>query len=181
MSEKELDETVRPKPAALAWISLAARLILGGAILLAGLLKIGDVLQSVASGELPGTVAAVRAYALPLPGWFSALVGYAMPFAEILLGAVIMAGLFTRWTALLGGLMMVVYIALIASAWYRGLSIDCGCFSPGGLLAPGEKTKYLEDILRDLGFLACAIWLVRWPDSPLSLDKWVAGPENTEV
>ena len=151
------------------WISLAARLILGGVILYAGLIKIGDLAQSVV---------AVKAYQLPIPLWMITTIGYLMPIAEIVLGAVIVAGLFTRWTALLGGIMMVVYIALISSAWARGLSIDCGCLTPGGFLTPGEKTQYLQDILRDIGLLACAVWLVLWPHSPLSVDGWIAGPPS---
>lgn len=159
----------RPSNGALKWVSLVARVILGGAIIVAGLMKIGDLAQSVV---------AVRAYELPLAPWMSAAIGYAMPIVEILLGLAIVAGLFTRWTALLGGLMMLVYIVLIASAWARGLSIDCGCFNQGGLLAPGQSTKYLQDILRDIGLTICAAWLVWLPTSPLAVDAWIAGQDH---
>ncbi|MCL1907507.1 MAG: DoxX family protein [Propionibacteriaceae bacterium] len=146
------------------WISLVARLILGGALLIAGLLSITDLSQSLR---------AVQAYQLPFPDALVTVIGYGLPVLEILVGVVIIAGLFTRWTALLGGLMMVIYIAGITSAWVRGLSIDCGCFTPGGFLEPGESTKYLQDILRDLGFALCAIWLIIFPQSRFSLDSWI--------
>jgi len=151
-----------------AWVSLAARVVLGGAILYAGLLKIGDLNQSVV---------AVKAYELPFPAGLITLIGYALPIVEIVLGAAIVAGVLTRWTALLGGLMMVVYIIGLSSAWARGLNIDCGCFTPGGALSPDQKADYLKSILRDVGFTALAVWVVLWPRTPLSVDAWIAGPE----
>jgi len=165
MAAKTTAAQARPVNPALKWVSLVARIVLGGAILWAGLLKIGDLSQSVT---------AVRGYELPLADWLINVLGYLMPIAEVVLSLVILAGLFTRWSSLLGGVMMLVYIALISSAWARGLSIDCGCFTPGGMLAPGQATKYLEDILRDVGLAICAAWLVWHPVSPVTVDQWIA-------
>jgi len=161
---------VRLRDVVIKWISLVARLILGGSLLIAGLLKIPDLAKSVT---------AVKAYELPLPAALITVIGYLLPIFEIVLGAVIIAGLFTRWTAALGGLVMIVFIAGIASAWIRGLSIDCGCYTGGGLLLPGQKTKYLQDILRDVGFLICAVWVVVWPKSRFAVDDWIAGATPT--
>ena len=161
------EEFLPPTPAGrpiLAWISVGARLILGGSLLVAGILSIIDLDQSVV---------AVRAYDFPIPEWVEAVIGYTLPVAEILLGLIIITGLFTRWSALLGGLLMMAYIGGISSAWARGLAIDCGCFTPGGMLDADQKTKYAQDILRDVGFLACAVWLVVFPTSRLSLNTWL--------
>ena len=57
---------------------------------------------------------------------------------------------------------MVVFILGIASAWARGLSIDCGCFGQGGTIAAAQ-TQYPQEIARDVGLLACAAWLVAQP------------------
>jgi len=160
------------KVVALSWISLVARVVIGGAIMYAGLLKIGNLQQSVV---------AVRAYKLPLPDGLIQVIGYLMPIAEIVLGVAIITGLFTRWVVLLGAIMMLVYIVLIASAWARGLSIDCGCFTPGGLLLPDQKTKYLEDILRDIGLLVCGLFVFLFPSSPISVDKWIAKGDPEEA
>ena len=149
------------------WVTVAARVVLGGALLYAGLLKVGDLRQSVA---------AVKAYQLPFPDWFITLIGNTMPFVEIIVGAAVVLGVFTRWTAGLCGLAMVAYIIGIASAWARGLSIDCGCFTPGGELSPGEATQYLLDIVRDFALLLLAVWVVVFPKTPLSVDSWIAGP-----
>jgi len=151
------------------WVSLVARVVLGGALLIAGLLKIGDLRQSVA---------AVRAYQLPFPDGFVSLIGNTMPVIEIVLGAVIIAGLFTRWTAALGGLTMIVFIVGLSSAWARGLNIDCGCFSPGGELTNGQQAGYLWEILRDLGLLILAVWVMLFPRVPASVDAWIAGSDT---
>ena len=57
----------------------------------------------------------------------------------------------------------------IAQAWARGLTIDCGCFGGGGQVS-ADQTRYGEEILRDVGLLLAAAFLVRWPHSRLALD-----------
>ncbi|MCL2483328.1 MAG: DoxX family protein [Propionibacteriaceae bacterium] len=171
MAEETPDVGVR-RGKVLKWLSLAARVILGAAIMIAGLLKVGDLHQAVV---------AVRAYQLPIPAELETWIGYGQPIVEILLGVLILAGLFTRWTGLLGAVLMLVFIAGIISVWVRGLSIDCGCFSDGGLLLPGQRTKYFEDIMRDVGLVVCGVWLVIFPHSPISVDSWVAGTDTKEA
>ncbi|MDR2930262.1 MAG: DoxX family protein [Propionibacteriaceae bacterium] len=150
------------------WVGFACRLILGGALLAAGAMKVFDPEQSVR---------AVLAYEFPLPPTVTTVVGYGLPVVEIVLGLMILGGVLTRWTAAVGGLAMVVYIAAIMSAWARGLSIDCGCFTPGGvLLDVSQKTAYVQDIVRDLGLLVCAVWLVARPVTRWSLDGWLNAP-----
>ena len=147
------------------WVSLVARLILGLGLLVAGARKIFDLGQSVI---------AVQAYEFPIPDWLETTIGYGLPVFEIVLGLAIVAGLMTRWTGLIGGLSMLAYIAGIASAWARGLDIDCGCFTPGGAILTGNAIQgYIEDIIRDIGFTIAAAWLVVFPASRFSLDTWL--------
>jgi uncharacterized membrane protein YphA (DoxX/SURF4 family) len=140
-------------------VGLLARLALGGVLLAAGLLKIGD---------LTGSVQSVIAYEL-FPYEVSRFIGTVLPVLETALGVLLLLGLFTRVTALLGGLLMLVFIAGIVSAWTRGLSIDCGCFGDGGPVAP-EDTRYLQEIVRDALLALAAAWLVVRPGSLVSLD-----------
>lgn len=142
------------------WVSTAARLVLGAVLVAAGALKIGDPEESVQ---------AVRAYEL-LPSALETTVGWGMPFLEVAIGLLLVAGFGTRPAAFAGGVLMVVFIAAVASAWARGLAIDCGCFGGGGQVAPGQ-TAYLQEILRDLGLLALAAWLVKFPGSKFSLES----------
>ena len=142
------------------WIGLVARLILGGVLFLAGYLKVDEPDKSQM---------AVRAYEM-LPISIANLLGLVLPFVEVAIGALLILGSLTRLMAALGGFTMVIFIIAIAQAWARGLNIDCGCFGGGGTVAPGE-TKYLQEILRDLGLVFLALYLIRYPSTKFSLDK----------
>lgn len=151
--------TPHRSPRWVPWLGLVARLVLGGALFYAGLTKVGKPLTSAR---------AVQAYQI-LPFDVAAYVGYALPVIELLLGALLIVGLFTRPAAAAGAILMVLFIGGIAWAWAKGLSIDCGCFGGGGEIAPGE-TAYPQEIARDLLFAACGAWLVWRPGTALSLD-----------
>ncbi|WP_018729761.1 MauE/DoxX family redox-associated membrane protein [Salinispora oceanensis] len=156
--------TVRP------WIGLAARLGLAAVWLLAGAAKVGDL---AASGR------AVNAYQI-FPYDLATVIGAALPFLELALGVLVLLGLATRLTAGVSVALLLVFIAGIVSAWTRGLNIDCGCFGVGGELAPGQTPSYLPEILRDLGFLALAGFLLIWPRTPFSVDGWLLGERAVE-
>ena len=152
---------LRTPPAAVQpWLSLAARVGLAAVWLIAGGAKVGDL---AASGR------AVNAYQL-MPYDAARVVGAALPFVEIGLGLLLLAGLAVRLSAGVSAVLLVVFIAGIVSAWSRGLAIDCGCFGSGGQLAAGQGPTYGTEILRDLGFLALAGVLLWRPRSPFSID-----------
>jgi uncharacterized membrane protein YphA (DoxX/SURF4 family) len=148
-------------------VGLLARLVLGGVILVAGALKVASPAVSAR---------AVQAYQL-LPFDVAAYVGYALPIVEVIVGLLLVLGLFTRSAAAVGGLLMVAFVIGIASAWARGLSIDCGCFGEGGTIDPSQ-TKYLEEILRDVGLLLCAVWLVIRPRAAYGLERILFSAER---
>jgi uncharacterized membrane protein YphA (DoxX/SURF4 family) len=83
----------------------------------------------------------------------------------------LIVGFGVRASAAAAGVFLIVFIAAVSSAWARGLSIDCGCFGGGGQVAPGQ-TKYLQEILRDVGLLLLAGWLWLSPAS-----KFAVAPE----
>jgi uncharacterized membrane protein YphA (DoxX/SURF4 family) len=141
-------------------VGLLARVVLGGVVLVAGLLKVA---------HLESSARAVRAYQL-LPYDVAGYLGYALPVLEVAVGILLVVGLFTRGSAVIGGFLMVVFIIGISSAWARGLSIDCGCFGKGGTIAAAQ-TQYPQEIARDVGLLLCAAWLVVRPRSALSLER----------
>jgi uncharacterized membrane protein YphA (DoxX/SURF4 family) len=142
------------------WLSLLFRLILGGVLLVAGALKVGNPQKSAMS---------VRAYEV-LPINIANFFGYVLPWFEIGVGALMILGVAVKISALLGGATMLIFILAISQAWARGLSIDCGCFGGGGAIDPSQ-TKYLEEILRDFGLLLMAIYLYRFPSGRFALDK----------
>lgn len=148
------------------WVGLLARLLLGGVLLVAGALKVGSLGESVL---------AVRAYRI-LPYEITEFVGYALPFAEIALGLMLITGTFTRVSGILGALVMVAFIIAISSAWARGLTLDCGCFGGGGEISPEEAfAAYPWEIARDVGLVACGVWLALFPRTPWSVDRWIFG------
>lgn len=158
-----------PRLAGIApWISTGARLVLGTAFLIAGALKVVDAQSSVT---------AVRAYRL-LPASLATIVGWGLPFAEIALGLLLLGGIATRVVAAASAILLVVFIAAVASAAARGLSIDCGCFGGGGDVAPGQ-TAYGIEILRDIGLLLLAAWLVWQPRSRFTLDRFSSAGDQT--
>lgn len=144
-------------PKSILWVSTAARLVLGSVLVVAGALKVADP---------QGSVAAVRAYEL-LPAAAATAVGWGLPFAEVLIGLVLLLGIAVRPAAVAAAGLLAVFVAAVASAAARGLSIDCGCFGGGGPVPAGE-TAYGTEIARDVGLLALAAWLVARPESRLS-------------
>ena len=141
-------------------IGLLARLFLGAVLIYAGAVKVGKPLTSER---------AVQAFEI-FPTDLAGYIGLALPFVEILLGALLILGLFTRPVAIVSTLLMVAFIIGIAQAWARGLTIDCGCFGGGGQVAAGE-TKYGTDIARDATFALAGAWLWWRPRSLASLDR----------
>ncbi|MUL40786.1 DoxX family protein [Streptomonospora sp. PA3] len=141
------------------WITLLARLGLAAVLAYAAVSKLPPALS----------VQSVEAYQLFSPE-LSRLIGFTLPLLEFALALLLFMGLATRYVGAASGLLMVVFIAGIVSAWARGLNIDCGCFGTGGPVAEGE-TRYGLDIARDLGFLALAAIVTIWPRSPLALDR----------
>lgn len=128
----------------------------------------------------PGAFAvSVKAYQV-FPDGIASLVAAVVPLLEVAFGLLLLFGVGIRLVGILSGLLLVVYIAGIVQAWARGLSIDCGCFSRGGQVAPGQ-TRYPLDILRDAGFLILATWLTIRPRTRVSVDGWLAGRQRTAL
>lgn len=145
------------------WLTLIFRLILGGVLLVAGALKINDPYGSATS---------VRAYQI-LPVDLANLIGFILPFAEVVIGTFLILGIWVRAAAIAGGALMVVFIIAIAQAWIRGISLDCGCFGKGGLLESDELPvwSYTVEIARDIALALFAGYIFRFPQGKLGLDK----------
>src|SRR5918998_3867457 len=115
----------RPAPAVLDGLGTVARCGLAAVLVASGLLKVVDPAQ---------TRIAVAAYEI-LPAGLVGPVATALPLVELVLATLLVAGAFTRWTALASATLLMVLMTGVAQAWGRGLSIDCGCFGGGGLVA----------------------------------------------
>lgn len=147
------------------FITLAARCILGGVLLVAGGLKAFSPSESAS---------AVAAYKI-VPTQIAHLAGYALPWLEIALGILLIIGVSVRFAAVTGGAVMLLFIAAIISVWARGVLIDCGCFGGGGAIDPSKAAAvhraYFLEILRDCGLALCATYLYFFPYGRFGVEK----------
>jgi uncharacterized membrane protein YphA (DoxX/SURF4 family) len=143
------------------YFTLAARLVLAAVWAWAGLAKIADA---------DAAARAVRAYDL-FPESLVKPIAWGLPFVELGLAVLLLVGLACRPAAWVSAVLFVAFIAMIGSAWARGLSIDCGCFGGGGAANGVDGAKYAQEMLRDLVFVGLAIFVAVGPDSTLSLDR----------
>jgi protein-disulfide isomerase len=151
-----------------AWLATAVRILLGVVWIWAAWEK----LQS------PRTfVQAVRAYDMTWE-WLAKAIGYGLPVLEFCLGIVLILGVATRLAAAVSAALFLVFLVGIVQAAARGLQLDCGCFGGGGVTT-GE-TRYTLDILRDIGLLILAGYLVVWHVSRVSIDAALARNDYVE-
>lgn len=151
-----------------SWVGLAARLVVGGVWIVAGALKLPEPAESVR---------AVRAYDL-LPESIVPMVGHALPVVEVVIGACLVLGLLTRTMAVVSALLFAAFVVGIASAWARGLSIDCGCFGGGGF-EEDASDAYPWEIARDTALLFASLLLAWRPVTPFALDALLFGRHDT--
>ena len=142
------------------WAGTVIRLVLAGVLFVAGWPKFVDV---------EGTVRSVTAFQL-VPDGLVRPFAYAMPTFELVLGALLVLGLGTRLLGVAYAGLMLMFLFGIASAWARGLSIECGCFGNTGAEVLDPVPGYIRDIVRDVLLLLGALWLVLWPRTRFSLD-----------
>ena len=146
------------------WVGLIARLIPGVVFLYAGIVKVTNMADFAID---------IRAY--QLVGWdVSNILAHSLPVIEIAVGAMLIAGLLTRWSALVTMLLLLAFTAGIVWVWSQGISIDCGCFGQGGEVAP-ENTQYPQKLAENLVMTVMCGWLVMRPRSLFSLDQALFG------
>jgi uncharacterized membrane protein YphA (DoxX/SURF4 family) len=154
------------------WLSIVARLVVGIVWIIAGVLKVSDIEDSVRS---------VRNFQI-LPEVLVRPFGTGLPVFEILIGALLVLGLGLRISGALSALLQLAFIIGIASAWARGMQIECGCFggSASGGLVENPTAGYRLDIARDVGLFILSALVAVWPRSRLSLDDALLPPVEDE-
>jgi uncharacterized membrane protein YphA (DoxX/SURF4 family) len=131
------------------FVSWSLRIVLGGLLVVAGALKLGD--PTAFANEI------INYRLFPsLAPWLAAT----LPAVEIGLGValVIAPGPWRRAAALATLLLMLVFTVAVSQVVARGINVDCGCF--GGNTGPVT----LLTVGRDLVLLAMAgaiLWLER--------------------
>lgn len=143
----------------MAVISAIARFGLAAVWLYSGAVKLANPLDSHM---------AVAAYQI-LPESMVSPVATALPALELILGLMLLLGVFLRPAAAVSAVIMLGFIAGIISAWARGLQIDCGCFGGGGTNPDANAFTYLQSIARDGLFLLFAGWTMWRPFTRLAI------------
>jgi uncharacterized membrane protein YphA (DoxX/SURF4 family) len=73
-----------------------------------------------------------------------------LPWIELALGAMLILGIMTRWTAATIGTLLLIFMAAMARAAMLGLEINCGCF--------GNKSENIRtELILDSGLLLLAV------------------------
>ena len=139
------------------YLVLAIRLVLGVVFIYAAIHKIshpGDFAQDIYNYRM-------------LPESFINFMALTLPWLEVICGVLIIAGVFTRGSALLIGFMLLVFIIAISFALLRGLDISCGCFSSGG-----ENTGHgiaVDLLIRDILMFAGSLIVLFYAGTAFSL------------
>jgi len=98
-----------------------------------------------------------------LPVWAVELVAHVLPWFELLLGILLIAGLWRRVSTVAASLLLVVFFSLMVRALAKGMQIDCGCFGPG------ERLSWVT-LLRDGALLASSLFvafMALWGGTPV--------------
>jgi len=105
---------------------IVLRAVLGAVFLYAAYTKLRE----------PWTLFAVSidAYGI-LPEWAVLFVARTLPWFELALGLVLVAGLWLRYASIAAVSLLSLFFVMMAVAYAKGLAIDCGCFGPGEALS----------------------------------------------
>ncbi|WP_246572036.1 DoxX family protein [Kineosporia corallincola] len=141
------------------WVGLVLRLLAGGVFLYTGWAKLQDI---------DDTIRSVRNYQL-LPEAVVPTVGTALPVVELIVGVLLVAGVLTKVVSVVTGLISLAFFVGVASAWARGLQIECGCFGNSGFTSNPVPGYVRELVLNGAIMLAC-VWLFRRGAGRFSLD-----------
>lgn len=100
------------------YITLISRLVIGGMFVYAAIYKVID----------PAAFAKSIWFYHLVPGKWINLMAIVLPWLEFICGIAVIVGFWHRGAALWSNILLVVFIAALASTIVRGISIDCGCF-----------------------------------------------------
>ena len=139
------------------YLTLATRIALGGVFIFAGVAKL----------SYPATLVwEINQYHI-LPYSLATAYGYVLPTLEIVLGVLLVLGLFLRISASVSGLVVMSFIIAKITALVRGFDISiCGCFGPAVPLLS------VQSLAIDFALLALAFQILFHRGEFLSLGAW---------
>lgn len=85
-----------------------------------------------------------------LPDWAVSPIAHTLPWIEIALGLLLIAGVGLRWVAAAATLLLALFWAVIIRSYAMHLGINCGCFGPNEKLTGWR-------VVEDGGFFALGL------------------------
>lgn len=141
MSEAESIEVAPSRRNGWARLLLAGRLLLGAVFVYAAYTKLRNPWMLFAMS--------IDSYRM-LPEFMVVGLARILPWAELLLGLLLMAGWGLRWAGVGATALLVGFFSAMLRAQSHGLGIDCGCFGIGEKLGP-------RTLVRDALLVALAV------------------------
>jgi uncharacterized membrane protein YphA (DoxX/SURF4 family) len=117
-------------------VLLALRLLLGAVFLYAAWTKLRQPWLLFAMS--------IDSYQL-LPEWAVLFLARTLPWLELLLGALLIAGFALRYVTVATSALLVVFFGMMLRSYGKGMGIDCGCFGVGEALS--AKTLVRDGLL----------------------------------
>lgn len=132
--------------------ALALRLVLGAVFVYAAYTKLRQSWLLFALS--------IDSYQL-LPQWAVLTLARALPWMELTLGLLLIAGAWLRYASIAAGTILALFFTIMLYQYAIGAGIDCGCFGVGEALS-------WKTLARDGLLLAGAVVLIRlaWRKTP---------------
>jgi uncharacterized membrane protein YphA (DoxX/SURF4 family) len=124
-------------------VVLILRIALGAIFIYAAYAKLTESWRLFAAG--------IASYEV-LPMWAAELLARTLPWFELLVGLLLIAGRWLRVSTVSTSALLLVFFSLMVRAYFKGMTIDCGCFGPG-------ETISWKTLLRDGGMLAGSLFV----------------------
>ncbi|MCA9303458.1 MAG: DoxX family membrane protein [Phycisphaerales bacterium] len=138
------------------------RVGLGGVFCLAAWTKMGDI-QSFAE--------AIKGFKVLDAKTHEHLIinaAFTMPWVEMIAGVLLVLGMWTRASAAVVALMLVVFMAALLHVIFNDVPADCSCFGDLSVVCP--STVGWCQVIRDVVLLAPAVYLIWRGGGKLGLD-----------
>jgi len=146
-----------------SYFALFSRVVLGGIFTVAGAAKIPHIVPKQGSSFFQE----IMQYDI-LPHQLATAYAYVLPPVEVLIGILLIAGIFQKASSAVAGLITLSFIIAKVAALARGLDIQiCGCF---GSLVPLLKEQSLA---LDFVMLTLAVQIFFHRGDFLALGPWI--------
>ena len=127
---------------------LICRIILGLVFIYASLDKIGN---PVAFSDI------IDNYNIP-PKSFNNIIALVLPFVELIIGILLIFGVFLEGSSTISIAMMILFILALSQAIVRGIDTHCGCFDTNTKSGDVDyRYELIKQLIKDIGFLGMAV------------------------